>query len=113
MPGTEEVLFNGGLYHDSCSDETRRGAELREQRKRLSGGGHGGREPPRTDGSESPRPSGSTEPCSVHFIHWSGICPHGLGTAREAALPEHSTRGTFPMPSVYPQVPAQGLLRDF
>lgn len=72
----------------------------------------GGSLPGRT-GSESPRPSGSTEPCSVHFIHWSGIYPHGLGTAREAALPEHSTRGTFPMPSVYPQVPAQGLLRDF
>ena len=41
-PGTEEVLINAGLYHDSCLDGTLREVELREQRKRVCRGERGG-----------------------------------------------------------------------
>lgn len=68
MPGTEEVLFNGGLYHDSCLNGILRGAELREQRKRLSRGGRG-REPPQGRAVRVLAPLGPQSPAlSTLFI---------------------------------------------
>lgn len=58
MPGTEEVLINGGLYHAACLDGTLREAELREQRKGLYRGEGGAS---LGTGSERPRPLGLAE----------------------------------------------------
>lgn len=73
MPGTEEVLINGGLYHSSCLDGTLREAELREQRKRLYRG-EWGREPPWGRAVRVLAPLGLAE-SYIHLILQGGIHP--------------------------------------
>lgn len=101
MPGTEEVLVNGGLYHDSCLDGTLREAVLREQRKGLYRG-EWGRVPPWGQAGRVLAPLRPAEPY-VHFILY-----HSLGTGKEGAIPEPSTLGTFPCPLSAGRLPSRG-----